>query len=120
MEVRLGDAGDVDSSAVDWDDGAIFGLEDADVGLSIVLVDQRDAGSWDAGDGHGEIGIVGDQLRGAGDSVLVHAVDEGGLDVGVIVAAEDGGGTTLDGDAAALASVDSCDEAGDGEDDGGE
>ena len=54
VEVRLADAGDVDSRSVDWDDGAILGLESGDVGLAIVVVEEGDASSWDAGDGHGE------------------------------------------------------------------
>lgn len=120
MEVWLGDAGDVDSRSIDWDDGAIFSLEDTDVGLCVVGVEQGDAGSWDTGDGHGEISVVGDHLWDAGDTVLVHAGDEGGLDVGAVIASEDGGGTTLDGDGTALASVDCSDEASSGKNDGGE
>jgi hypothetical protein len=50
----------------------------------------------------------------------VHAVDKGGLNVAVIVSAKDGVGTTLDGDGAALASVDSSNEASKSEGDGGE
>jgi hypothetical protein len=69
VEVRLGDAGDVDGRAVDWDDGAVFGLEDTDVGLSVVGVDQADAGGWDTRDGHGEIAVVGDQLGDTRDSI---------------------------------------------------
>ena len=63
-DLWLGNVGDVYSRFTDGGEGAILGLENADVRLSVVVLEQGDASGLDTGDGHGKSGMIVDSSWG--------------------------------------------------------